>query len=391
MSGIYIHIPFCKQACNYCDFHFSTSLKNKDAFLNALKIEIELQRNYFPSPLGEGLRLRRRDEAESDRVRSIYFGGGTPSLLSREELAGIFDELNKHFSIAADAEITLEANPDDLTAEKLKELRSTPVNRLSIGVQSFFDEDLRFMNRAHSSQMALDSVKIAQNIGFNNITIDLIYGTPTMSNENWLSNLNKAFELNVQHISCYALTVEPRTALHHSIMTGKSKNVDDEKTAQQFELLIAEMKRNDFTQYEISSFCKEGFYSRHNSNYWLKENYLGLGPSAHSYNGQSRQWNVRNNNLYIQALQKGVLNYESEVLTPNQRYNEYILTSLRTIWGVDLDRIKQFGENYLANCTKEAETYINSGDITLQESRLYLTDKGKLLADKISSDLFVVK
>lgn len=387
MPGIYIHIPFCKQACNYCDFHFSTSLKNKDAFLNALKIEIELQRNYFPSPYGEGVRLRRTDEV----VSTIYLGGGTPSLLSPEELAGIFDELNAHFSIAADAEITLEANPDDLTAEKLKELRSTPVNRLSIGVQSFFGEDLRFMNRAHSSQMAVDSVKMAQKMGFNNITIDLIYGTPTMSNENWLSNLNTAFELNIQHISCYALTVEPRTALHHSIMTGKSKNVDDEKTAQQFESLIAEMKRNNFTQYEISNFCKEGFYSRHNSNYWLKESYLGLGPSAHSYNGNSRQWNLRNNNLYIQALQRGELNYEREVLTPNQRYNEYVLTSLRTVWGTDLEHIKQFGENYFTNCLKEAEVYINSGDIIQNDSRLYLTDKGKLLADKISSDLFVVE
>ncbi|MBI2270103.1 MAG: radical SAM family heme chaperone HemW [Bacteroidetes bacterium] len=377
MPGIYIHIPFCKQACNYCDFYFSTSLKNKDALLQALKKEIVIQKNYFPSPSDED-------------INTIYLGGGTPSLLTKQELLGIFNELNKYFSIAADAEITLEANPDDLTSEKIKQLHDTPINRLSIGVQSFFDEDLRFMNRAHTSQMAVDSVKTAQNNGFKNITIDLIYGTPTMSNENWLSNLNKAFELNVQHISCYALTVEPRTALHHSIMTGKSKNVDDEKTAQQFELLIAEMKRNDFTQYEISNFCKEGFYSRHNSNYWLKENYLGLGPSAHSYNGDSRQWNVRNNNLYIKALQESELNFEKEILTPDQQYNEYILTSLRTIWGIDLNRIKQYGENYLANCTKEAEAYIKSGDITLQDSRLYLTDKGKLLADKISSDLFVI-
>lgn len=376
MSGIYIHIPFCKQACNYCDFHFSTSLKNKDAFLSVLKKEIELQKNYFTS--------------KGETVNTIYFGGGTTSLLSQQELLEIFDGLNKHFSIAADAEITLEANPDDLTSEKIKQLRDTPINRLSIGIQSFFDEDLRFMNRAHTSQMAIDSVKAAQDNGFKNITIDLIYGTPTMSNENWLSNLNKAFTLNVQHISCYALTVEPKTALDHFIKTGKSKNVDDEKTAQQFEILITEMKRNDFIQYEISNFCKEGFYSKHNSNYWLKENYLGLGPSAHSYNGKSRQWNVRNNNLYIQALEKGELNFEKEILTPDQQYNEYILTSLRTIWGTDLNRVKQFGESYLASCMKEAGAYINSGAIIQKESHLHLTDKGKLLSDKIASDLFVV-
>jgi oxygen-independent coproporphyrinogen-3 oxidase len=388
MPGIYIHIPFCKQACHYCDFHFSTSLNNKDAFLLALKKEIALQKSYltFLSPSG------RDAEGREGRalVRSIYFGGGTPSLLSQKELLGIFDELNKHYTIAPDAEITLEANPDDLTVEKLKQLRDTPINRLSIGIQSFFDEDLRYMNRAHNSQMAVDSVKAAQDNGFSNITIDLIYGTPTLNNENWASNLNKAFALNVQHISCYALTVEPKTALDHFIKTGKSKNIDDQQTAEQFEILIAEMKRNDFIQYEISNFCKEGFYSRHNSNYWLKENYLGLGPSAHSYNGLSRQWNVRNNNLYIQSLQKGELNFEKETLAPNQQYNEYILTSLRTVWGIDLNHVKQLGENYHSNCMKEVATYINSGDVIQKDSHLYLTDKGKLLADKIASDLFVV-
>jgi len=232
MPGIYIHIPFCKQACNYCDFHFSTSLKNKDAFLSALKQEISLQKNYLkPSPEGEG------------RVRSVYFGGGTPSLLSSEELLEIFDELNKHFKISPDAEITLEANPDDLSKGKIKQLRDTPVNRLSIGIQSFFDEDLRYMNRAHTSQMAVDAVKAAQDFGFSNITIDLIYGTPTLNDENWKSNLDKAFALGVQHISSYALTVEAKTALDHAIKTGKSKNVDDQQTARQFEILISEMKK----------------------------------------------------------------------------------------------------------------------------------------------------
>ena len=398
MPGIYIHIPFCKQACNYCDFHFSTSLKNKDAFLQALKQEISLQKNYFFSlPLSGGDAagrggLGRDGEARegSGLINTIYFGGGTPSLLSQKELQEIFDELNKHFVIATDAEITLEANPDDLTKEKLKQLRATPINRLSIGIQSFFDEDLHYMNRAHNAQMASDCVKAAQDSGFDNITIDLIYGTPTMSDEHWLQNLNKAFALGVQHISCYALTVESKTVLDHLIKTGRSKPIDEIQSARQFEILLAEMKRNNFIQYEISNFCKEGFYSLHNSSYWLKEHYLGLGPSAHSYNGVSRQWNVRNNNLYIQSLEKGELNFEKEILTKDQQYNEYILTSLRTMWGTDLKRVREFGERYFNECMNEARTYIDSADVILKDDRLFLTDKGKLIGDRIASDLFVL-
>jgi oxygen-independent coproporphyrinogen-3 oxidase len=374
MAGIYIHIPFCKQACNYCDFHFSTSLKNKDAFIKALFKEIEIQKNYFPP---------------STQVSTVYLGGGTPSLLSKLDLFDIFNAIKLNFNILPNAEITLEANPDDLTLEKIKELKETPINRLSIGIQSFYDEDLRFMNRAHSASEALNALKLAKDNGFENITIDLIYGTPSLTHHKWRNNLQIAFALNIKHISAYCLTVEPKTVLDHQIKKGLTKNVDEQHSAEQFEILIDAMHANDFVQYEISNFCKDGFYSKHNSNYWLKGNYLGLGPSAHSYNGKSRQWNISNNALYINSLEKGELNFENEELTKEQRYNEYILTSLRTIWGVDLHSIEQqFGKDYLKHCLLEADKYIRSESIINEENKLFLTDKGKLFADKISCELF---
>ncbi len=377
MAGIYIHIPFCKQACNYCDFHFSTSLMNKDAFMKALFKEIEIQKNYFPS---------------STEVSTVYLGGGTPSLLSKFDLLDIINAVKLNFNILPNAEITLEANPDDLTSEKIKELKESPINRLSIGIQSFYDEDLRFMNRAHSATEALNAVKLAQDNGFENITIDLIYGTPTLTHHKWRNNLQIAFALNIKHISAYCLTVEPKTMLAHQIKTGITKNVDEQQSAEQFEILVDAMHANDFVQYEISNFCKDGFYSKHNSNYWLKENYLGLGPSAHSYNGSSRQWNISNNALYIKSLENGELNFEKEELTKEQRYNEYILTSLRTIWGADLTIIEQqFGKEYLNHCLSEADKYIRSESILNEENKLFLTDKGKLFADKISSELFKIE
>lgn len=373
MAGIYIHIPFCRQACNYCDFHFSTSLKNKDAFLDALKKEIILQKEYL----------------DSEEVSTIYFGGGTPSMLDPQELMGIFETLHKHFKIAENAEITLEANPDDLTEKKIRELKSTPVNRFSIGIQSFYDEHLKMMNRAHNSMEALDAVRNAQDLGFENITIDLIYGIPTLTEHKWRNNLQIALSLDVKHISAYCLTVEPKTALAHAVKAGTIKNVDEEQSAQQFEIMLEGMKNHGFVQYEISNFCKDGFYSRHNSNYWLKEKYLGLGPSAHSYNGNARQWNVSNNALYIRALEKGQLHFEKEELTATQRYNEYVLTSLRTMWGTSLDHIsRSFGDELLQNCLNEAAKYIRSEDLIAKENKLFLTDKGKLIADRIASDLF---
>jgi oxygen-independent coproporphyrinogen-3 oxidase len=374
MAGIYIHIPFCKSACHYCDFHFSTSFKNKDAFLNALKTELVIQKDYL----------------NGSEIMSIYLGGGTPSLLSGVELHEIFNVINKHYSISEKAEITLEANPDDLSRGKLKQFMDTPVNRLSIGVQSFIDEDLRYMNRTHNGEMAKTSVKLAQDTGFENISIDLIYGTPALSDDGWRSNLVEAFVLGVKHLSCYALTVEPKTALANFIQSGKSKNPDDVQMIRQFEMLLSEMRENQFVQYEISNFCKEGFHSKHNSNYWLKEHYLGVGPSAHSFNGYSRQWNVRNNNGYIRELENGKIDFEFEILNDNQKYNEYVLTSLRTQWGTDLNLIMQMGDRYYNYCVSEIQKYILTGDIIRTNSILSLTDKGKLIADKISGDLFVV-
>lgn len=373
MAGIYIHIPFCKQACHYCDFHFSTSLQNKDSFLSALKKEIQLRKNYL------------KDEV----VSTIYFGGGTPSLLSKNELLDLFKILRENFKIDDDAEVTLEANPDDLTDEKLSELIQTPVNRLSIGIQSFYEEDLKLMNRAHNSEEALKAVKLAKEKGFNNITIDLIYGTPTLTHHRWRNNLQIAFALEVDHISAYCLTVEPKTALAKLVKSGAVPNVDEQQSAEQFEIMLEAMHGNDFVQYEISNFCRHGAYSKHNSSYWKKENYLGLGPSAHSFNGISRQWNVSNNALYIRGLDKGELNFEIEELTPGQRYNEYVLTGLRTIWGLDLSKVEsEIGIEFKEQCLKEVEAYIRSGYVLNEENKLYLTDKGKLIADKIASDLF---
>lgn len=375
MAGIYIHIPFCKQACNYCDFHFSTSLKNKEALLHALNKEIELQKDYL----------------ETKRISTVYFGGGTPSLLEQTELMRIFDSLNKYFEIDSDAEITLEANPDDLTKNKIRELRSTPINRLSIGIQSFYDEDLKLMNRAHNSQEAISAVKGAQDADFENITIDLIYGIPGLTEHRWRNNLQNAFLLDVKHISAYCLTVEPKTVLAHQVKTGIIKNVDELQSSEQFEIMLEAMKKNNFVQYEISNFCKDDQYSRHNSNYWLKEKYLGLGPSAHSFNGESRQWNISNNALYIKSLENNAIDFELEQLNIDQRYNEYILTSLRTMWGSDLERIgSDFGNDFKSHCLKEAQKYIETADITIETNTLFLTDKGKLIADKIASDLFKV-
>lgn len=374
MAGIYIHIPFCKQSCHYCDFYFSTSLQNKDVFLSALKKEIVLQKTYL----------------NNEEISTIYLGGGTPSLLSQKELLEIFDCLKENFQINKDVEITLEANPDDLTEEKIKELKTTSINRLSIGIQSFYDEDLKLMNRAHNSEEALKAVKFAQENGFKNITIDLIYGIPTLTHHHWRNNLQIAFALNIKHISAYCLTVEPKTTLAHQIKLGILKNVDEQHSSEQFEIMLEAMHNSGFIQYEISNFCKDGAFSKHNSNYWLKEKYLGLGPSAHSYDGKSRQWNISNNALYIRSLEKGELNFEKEELTINQCYNEYVLTSLRTVWGLSLMRIENdFGKEHLEYCLMEVEKYIQSEDVLSEENKLYLSDKGKLIADKIASDLFL--
>lgn len=377
MAGIYIHIPFCRQACHYCDFHFSTSLKNKDAFLYSLKKEIVVRKSY----LGIG--------SEAEKIESVYFGGGTPSILSQKELLAVFDVLNENFQIEANAEITLEANPDDLSKEKIKELSNTPVNRLSVGIQSFSDEDLRFLNRIHTSSDAISSVKNLQDAGFSNITIDLIYGIQTLTDLQWRKNIEKALSLDIQHISSYCLTVEPKTALYKFISSGKIKNIDDEKGAAQFEIFMNEMEENGFIQYEISNFGKKGFFSKHNSSYWKGKKYLGLGPSAHSYNGDSRQWNISSNAAYIQSISTGKDFFEIEALTPVQKFNEYIMTSLRTMWGIDLDFVKKtFSDKITSSLLIELDKARQKGFVTDSNHAIILTRKGKFFADKVAGDLF---
>jgi oxygen-independent coproporphyrinogen-3 oxidase len=378
VAGIYIHIPFCKQACTYCNFHFSTSLELKTHFLEALIQELDIQKNYLSL------------DGKKAMIKSVYFGGGTPSLLTQQELQQIFDALYTHYNISPDAEITLEANPDDLTKIKLKALKDSPINRLSIGIQSFVEADLRFMNRAHTANEAVDSIVMAQDLGFQNLTIDLIYGTPTLSTRNWEGNLEKIFSLGIPHLSCYCLTVEEKTALAHLVKVNSDLAVDEEKAIEQFELLLERTRSNDYVQYEISNFCKNEHYSLHNSNYWKKENYLGLGPSAHSYDGVSRQWNVANNRQYVDALKTNKVPFEREVLSPAQQYNEYILTTLRTHWGTDLEKVNTaFGPETLKHLQDEMQGFIKEGTLFQKDSFIFLTDGGKLLADKITASLFL--
>ena len=375
MAGIYIHIPFCKQACNYCDFHFSTSMKMKVDFVKAIIKEIELRKDVFANKF----------------ISSIYFGGGTPSLLSKEELDMIFEKLYKSFTIDADAEITLEANPEDLNFDKILQLKDTPINRLSIGVQSFRDEDLKYMNRAHTAIEALNSIKVAQDVGFQNITIDLIYGTPGMSNEDWKYNLRKSFALNLPHISSYALTVEEKTPLYYQILKKNIDAVDEQQSANQFKILMDEMLSYGYEQYEISNFCKDNSYSRHNSSYWKKNHYLGLGPSAHSYFGNSRLWNVSNNVKYIKALSASRLPLSKENLNTQDMYNEYVMTSLRTKWGCSLIEIeKYYSRSYLNYFKVQIKGHEINGYIIENKGVYTLSEKGKLIADRITSDLFVI-
>ena len=372
MAGIYLHIPFCRQRCSYCDFHFSTNLKFKNQMVEMIGKELLLRKNEIRKP-----------------VETIYFGGGTPSLLGLEDLNSIFEKIYSNYSVIENPEITLEANPDDLTFTKLKALKSTPVNRLSIGIQSFFDEDLRLMNRVHSASEAEKSVKLAQDSGFENITIDLIYGGQTTTDEMWKENLSKALELNVPHISSYALTVEPKTVLAKQIETRKIKNIDEEKQERQFKILVETLTQKGFDHYEISNFGKKGFWSQHNSNYWKGKLYLGIGPSAHSFDGKNRSWNIANNTKYIQSLSQDQLANKVEVLSENEIFNELIMIGLRTIFGVDLIQIKKdFPEIFYDDLMKESKNLIAENFIQIENEKMLLTEKGKFLADGIAAQLF---
>jgi oxygen-independent coproporphyrinogen-3 oxidase len=375
VSGIYIHIPFCKQACNYCDFYFSTSLQNKEGLVKSILAEIDQRSNYL-----------------SDRhISTIYFGGGTPSLLSEREAFQILEKIYKLFTVSNDAEITLECNPDDLNEEKLKELKRLEINRLSIGLQSFDEEELKWMNRAHTARESESCIKRSQDRGFENITIDLIYGSKFSNLANWKKTLDKAIALKVPHISSYNLTIEDKTKLGHDFKIKKEVAIDDEKSSELFLEMIDRLEKNDFIHYEISNFGKEGFFSQHNSNYWKGVHYLGLGPSAHSFDGTSRQWNVANNNLYIkQVSEKKQEFFEKEILTQKERFNEYVLTSLRTIWGIDLNYLKKnFNTEFVKEFETQVKNFIKQESVLVKDETYTLTEKGKLLADKIASELFV--
>ena len=373
---IYIHIPFCKQKCSYCNFHFSTSLNFKDEMLDAMKKEIFL----------------RKDELQNKNLQSLYFGGGTPSVLSADEIKSLIDEVLKHFSFNNDIEITLEANPDDLNSQFLKGLLDSPVNRLSIGTQSFFDEDLKLMNRAHNASEAEGSIKRAQDFGFENLSIDLIYGSPTSNLEIWKENLNKTIALEIPHISSYALTVEPKTALENWVSKGKVANPKEEEQNREFYYMIDFLKDHGFNHYEVSNFAKEGFYSRHNSAYWKYQEYLGIGPSAHSYNGNDvRSWNVANNQQYIKKLNSNILAKETEILSQQDQFNEMIMIGLRTIWGVNLDSLNQkFSENILDKFNKEIQHKIEDGILKIKNNHLIIPEKHWFMADGIASDLFLI-
>ena len=373
MAGIYIHIPFCRQACLYCNFHFSTSLRLKNDLINALLKEITLCTVY------------NNDKS----VETIYFGGGTPSLLQAETLNSILDALHQKFYIVADAEITLEANPDDISAPQLAAWKSMGINRLSIGVQSFFEEDLKWMNRAHTAEQSFNSIMLAQQAGFNNLTIDLIYGSPGLSDEKWQQNVKRAVDFKIPHLSCYALTVEPKTALHSLIAKNKMQDTDPEQQARQFMQLMSWLEDAGYEHYEISNFSIPGKRSRHNTSYWLGKPYYGFGPSAHSFNGaDTRSWNIANNALYVQSLSENIIPAEKECLTKVQRLNEYIMTSLRTCEGIDLGYIQNiFGEQSVQRIRSSAQPYFNEKMI-IENNALKLTQSGKLFADGIAADLF---
>lgn len=374
MAGIYFHIPFCKQACHYCDFHFSTSLKQKEAMLEAMRKEIKQQAGYL----------------QSQTIHTLYFGGGTPSLLAPEEIMSLLDTVAAYFTLATDLEVTLEANPDDLSREKIHAYRTqTPINRFSVGIQSFFEEDLRWMNRAHSAEEAESVVHNLHDAGFDNITADLIYGYPLLSDDKWTHNIGKLIDFDIPHLSAYNMTVENRTALGAFIRKGKERAMDEDQGARQFIQLVHTVRGRGYDHYEISNFSKPGHLAQHNTNYWKGVPYLGIGPSAHSFNGKSRQWNIRNNAQYINSINENKLPFESEILSRTDRLNEYIMTALRTKWGINFDHVQQhFGQEEVSRLQRGAAPFIANAEVHLTSDSLILSDQGKLLADHISAMLF---
>ena len=374
MAGIYIHIPFCKQKCHYCNFYSTVSLKYRDHFVDALYREINSRKDYL----------------QSEEINTIYFGGGTPSMLTIDEICEIINNLKDNFNVSNNVEITLESNPDDLSKEQISNLKNhTPINRLSIGIQSFFDDDLTYLNRVHSSEQSIKCIENSIAMGFDNITIDLIYGIPTLTEKKWKENLDIFFNYNIPHLSSYSLTVEKKTALDVLINKKKIANIDESQSIEHFKTLVETTEKHGFIHYEISNFAKEGYYSKHNSIYWLGGHYLGLGPSAHSYNGKSRQWNVMNIKKYCEETLAANIIEETEELSKDEMYNEYILTSLRTSWGCDIEHISNvFGEKYSNHFMENIETYIKENRVIRNLNSYTLTNEGKLFADGIASSLF---
>ncbi len=375
MAGIYLHIPFCKQACHYCDFHFSTNTRQRETMVAALAKELALQRDYL----------------SEEPVQTIYLGGGTPSLLTVAELEQLLATVYQHYSVATQPEITLEANPDDLNPAKLKELREAGVNRLSIGIQSFHEPHLRYLNRAHRADEATRCVQQAQDVGFDNISIDLIYAIPAEDHDVWERDLTQAVALQPQHISAYCLTIEEKTVFGRWQQQGKLRAVSDAFAAEQFELLLATLTAAGFDPYEVSNFCQPGYYAKHNTSYWQNQKYLGIGPSAHSYDGVSRQHNVAHNARYLQALAEGTVPFEREELSRYDQINERVMTGLRTKWGCDLGALKaQFQYDLYQEHAAYIDQLIREGKAMVQENRLILTNSGKMMADGIAEAFFLI-
>ena len=372
MAGVYIHIPFCKKFCNYCDFYKITALGHKDDYIDAVLKEIEMQKDYVNEP-----------------IQTIYFGGGTPSLFSSQELYRIIDKIYKYLSVNQNIEATIEVNPDDISREYLSSLREIGLNRISMGVQSWNNRDLKLMNRRHDEKKAEEALKDTMDF-FDNISVDLIYGIPGMSIEDWEKNLIKTLSFDIQHISAYSLTIEPETAFYKMRLSGKIKEAEEELFIRQYELLKEMCAEHGFLQYEISNFAKQDYYSVHNSNYWKQVPYLGLGPSAHSFNGYSRQWNVSDVNTYISEIKKGNLSLEREYLSEKTRYNEYVMTSLRTMWGIDLEKLElMFGKEMHDYVVSVSEKYKQYGMMTKRKDHLILTNQGIMISDNIISDFML--
>ena len=371
MAGIYIHIPFCKQACHYCNFHFSTTHQQIPELVKAIARETTLRKNYL-----------------SEIIDTIYFGGGTPSILNPIDISFLLDECKKNFVVNPTAEITLEANPDDITEENLIAWKAIGINRFSLGIQSFMEQELQWMNRSHNAIQAKESIALIKKY-FTNYSIDLIFGSQLLSNEQWIENIVTALSFEPPHLSCYALTIEEKTALGNSVAKKKLANIDNNKQAGQFEILMQQLELAGYNHYEISNYAKQGFESKHNSSYWQGKYYLGLGPSAHSFNGISRSWNVANNAQYIAGIEKNEMVNETETLTSTQQLNEYIMISLRLKEGISLLNIeKKWGANILQELLFKANTFIQSLHIVETNNHIQLTKQGKLFADGIAGDLF---